>query len=56
MDDDTSSRRLGLTRALTGCLRDERDPSRVVHGLDELVQQPISVGRRAAWECLSESS
>jgi DDE family transposase len=33
--------RLGLTRALTGCLRDERDPLRVTHGLDELVMQRV---------------
>lgn len=33
--------RLGLTEALTACLRDGRDPSRVVHGLDELVMQRV---------------
>jgi hypothetical protein len=33
--------RLGLTRALAGCLRDERDPDRVVHELRELFQQRV---------------
>lgn len=33
--------RLGLTSGLTACLNDERDPSRVTHGLDELVMQRV---------------
>jgi Transposase DDE domain group 1 len=33
--------RLRLTRALAACLRDERDPFRVTHGLDELVMQRV---------------
>lgn len=31
--------RLGLTRSLSACLRDERDPDRLRHGLHELVMQ-----------------
>jgi hypothetical protein len=34
-----ADRRLGLLDALAGCLRDERDPAKVRHGLDELLAQ-----------------
>jgi hypothetical protein len=36
-----ADRRLGLTQALSACLRDERDPLRVTHGLEELVMQRV---------------
>jgi hypothetical protein len=36
-----ADRRLGLMAALTGCLRDTRDPAKVRHGLDELLAQRV---------------
>jgi hypothetical protein len=36
-----ADRRLGLLDALAGCLRDERDPAKVRHGLDELLAQRV---------------
>jgi hypothetical protein len=36
-----ADRRLGLTAALTGSLVDERDPSRITHGLRELIRQRV---------------
>jgi hypothetical protein len=33
--------RLGLTRALAGCLHDSRDPERVTHELREMLQQRV---------------
>jgi hypothetical protein len=36
-----ADRRLGLTAALTGSLVDERDPSRITHGLRELLHQRV---------------
>lgn len=33
--------RLGLTRRLAACLRDDRDPSRVVHSTEDLVRQRV---------------
>ncbi|MEO7867486.1 MAG: IS1380 family transposase [Candidatus Eisenbacteria bacterium] len=36
-----ADRRLGLMRALTSCLRDERDPAKIRHGLDELLAQRV---------------
>jgi hypothetical protein len=34
-------RRLGLTKALAGCLRDARQPGKIAHSLRELLQQRI---------------
>lgn len=36
-----ADRRLGLLESLAGCLRDERDPGKVRHGLDELLGQRV---------------
>jgi len=36
-----ADRRLGLMTALTGCLRDTREPAKVRHGLDELLGQRV---------------
>ena len=36
-----ADRRLGLMAALTGCLRETRDPAKVRHGLDELLAQRV---------------
>ena len=36
-----ADRRLGLLAALTGCLRDRRDPAKVQHGLDDLFAQRV---------------
>jgi len=36
-----ADRRLGLSEALSGCLRDERDPQRVVHEIGDLIRQRV---------------
>lgn len=36
-----ADRRLGLMAALGGCLRDTREPSKVRHGLDEMLAQRV---------------
>jgi hypothetical protein len=36
-----ADRRLGLSEALTGCIRDDRDPARVVHEISALVRQRV---------------
>ena len=36
-----ADRRLGLMTALTGCLHDRRDPTKVRHGVDELFAQRV---------------
>lgn len=36
-----ADRRLGLSEALAGCIRDERDPARVIHELRDLVRQRV---------------
>src|SRR2546430_5155 len=36
-----ADRRLGLMAALSGCLRDPRDPAKVRHGLDEMLAQRV---------------
>ncbi len=36
-----ADRRLGLSQALAGCIRDERDPLRVIHEISDLVRQRV---------------
>lgn len=43
--------RLGLSRALSGGLRDDRDPARVVHGLHDLLRQRLFAIATGAEDC-----
>jgi hypothetical protein len=40
--------RLHIARRLAGCIRDPRDPGRVVHGLDEIIRIRMHIGARIA--------
>jgi hypothetical protein len=43
-----ADRRLGLTRMLASCVQDRRDPSRIIHAVEELISKrrlrPIEIG------------
>jgi hypothetical protein len=49
-----AGRRLGLTRRLASCVQDRRDPSRISHGIEEMLLfriMTIACGREDADDC-----
>lgn len=49
-----SDRRLGLTRMMASCVQDRRDPSRICHGIEEMLLfriMAIACGHKDADDC-----